>query len=163
MKRIAGCLSIVLLVAAAHAEQNLLSNGDFSNALQLQGWTPFPGSGPVAFSGAMNAGGSASGSIVLSSGDPDGGTGVGSTCFAVAPGAAYRYGGKLSPGNVSGVTSRARMECRYFKNATCSQSGDAGLDEHPVTFTGAAPFQAIPEASGILDGSARSVNCVLLL
>ena len=163
MMRLAGCLSIVLLAITAHAEQNLLPNGDFSSALQLQGWTPFPGSGPVAFSAAMNASGSASGSIVLSSGAPDGGTGVGSACFQVAPGAAYRYGGKLSPANVSGVTSRARMECRYFKNATCSQAGDTGLDEHPVTFTGAAPFQAIPEASGFLDGSARSVNCALIL
>jgi hypothetical protein len=163
MMKFPAAAALLLLAATAHADQNLLPNGDFSSAQQLTGWLPFPGSGPIAFSSSMNASGAASGSIVLSSSSPDGGTGAGSTCMQVAPGATYRYGGKLSPANPSGVTSAARFSCYYHKDATCSRPGDVDLDVHPVTFTGMAPFQVIPEASGILDGAARSVNCALLL
>ena len=163
MRTIPTTFALLLIAVAAHAEQNLLPNGDFSNAQQLAGWLVFPGSGSVAFSPGMNASGAASGSIVLSSSSPDGGTGAGTECFQVAPGAAYRYGGKLSPANPSGVTSEARLTCHYYKDAACKSPGDVDLDVHPVTFTGMAPFQAIPEVSGIFDGAARSVNCAVLL
>jgi len=164
MKNFSCCFALLLLTATAQAEQNLLPNGDFSSAQQLTGWGPFPGSGPIAFSATMNASGSASGSIVLSSSPPDGGTAAGSVCFQVAPGATYRYGGKISPANPSGVSSQAHFGCHYYQDTACSRAGDVDLDPHQSqTYTGMGPFQDLPEVSGILDGSARSVNCFVSL
>ena len=86
-------LLAITAVNCAHADSNLLPNGDFSNAKQITGWTADP-TGSISFS-TLDLDASASSGSLLASGNifqPGSAT---SSCFRIEPLTSYGFGGEF--------------------------------------------------------------------
>ncbi|GAA0710064.1 hypothetical protein [Dokdonella soli] len=138
---------------------NLLPNGDFSAANQINGWTTFP----YGIWSADDAGGSSSSGSIQLTGDPtESGVSAQSTCFAVSPGAAYSEGlqSKVFKGSISGAYGAA-LVCTTYTDANCSKNYfDLSRKPQPSYATYWTAWQT---ASGTLPGNARSAHCTLYL
>ena len=141
-------------------EVNLLSNPDFSASAEIHGWDNLTYSSEDALTWAnVDADNKKnSGSAQLSNDQPymtDGASATGQ-CFAVKPGASYRYGAKTQV--VSGDVVAA-MVCQSFSESTC-QANLTDLSPHAAPDYGAG-WQPTSVASGRLDASASYVRCML--
>lgn len=81
----------IVTVNCAHANPNLLPNGDFSNAEKISGWTGDP-AGAVSLS-PFDFGASASSGSLLVQGDVFTPGTATSSCFAIEPRTNYTFGG----------------------------------------------------------------------
>ncbi len=147
---------------AMAGEVNLLSNPDFSQSSEIAGWENLTYSAENALTWANADADSRndSGSAQVSNDQPymtDGASATGQ-CFAVKPGAHYRYGAKTQvvSGNVV-----AAMVCQSFSESTC-QSNFIDLDPHAAPDYSAA-WTETSVASGQLDASASYVRCMLTI
>lgn len=148
--------------AAMADEVNLLSNPDFSDHSEITGWNNLTYSSEDALSWANADANNEndSGSAQLSNDQPymtDGASATGQ-CFAVQPGAHYRYGAMTQV--VSGDVVAA-MVCQSFSESSC-QSNFADLAPHAAPDYSAG-WQPTSVASGTLGASASYVRCMLTI
>jgi len=144
---------VAALVALPAFAQDLLPNGDFSDASQLAGWSAAL-SGTILWSSQDAAGNAASGSLQgESAGTGNPVLGV-SSCMAVTGGQTFRYGGSASGG--VGFAS-AGFVCTAFDANDCSGTG-ASLDYVDLHHADAAPWYAA-SVDGVLPPHAQSVHC----
>jgi hypothetical protein len=147
---------------AAADEVNLLANPDFSASSEISGWNnlTYSSENALTWANADAANEHDSGSAQLSNDQPymtDGASATGQ-CFAVKPGASYRYGAKTQvvSGNVV-----AAMVCQSFSESTC-QSDFVDLSPHAAPDYSAG-WHDTSVASGQLDASASYVRCMLTI
>ena len=151
------CFFVAVALATACAEAaaaaNLLPNGDFSTANQLQGWS--------CLGGAWNSDDAAStvgsGSMALQNSGNVAGNCT-SPCIAVRPGAAYSLGGqsRVLFGNPVITFACAQTNTTQCNSFTFDLQG-------PAMAVGNA-WNAVPaSASGILANSTLSLKCTLTL
>lgn len=155
-------LAVLCASTAVADEVNLLSNPDFPVNSEISGWNNLTYSSQEALSWANADADHAndSGSAQLSNDQPymtDGASATGQ-CFAVQPGASYRYGAKTQV--VSGDVV-ATMVCQSFSESTC-QANFSDLSPHAAPDYGAG-WQQTSEASGQLGASASYVRCMLTI
>ena len=148
--------------AAIADSVNLLANPDFSASLEISGWDnlTYSAENALAWSNADAQETNSSGSAQLSNDQPymtDGASATGQ-CFAVKPGAHYRYGATTQ---VAGGNVVAAMVCQSFSESTC-QSNFMDLAPHADPNYNAAWTQT-SVASGKLDASASYVRCMLTI
>jgi len=146
-----GCTS-----ASAIADQNLLSNGDFSSSNQVNGWSAGLWSSDDA------NGDVASGSIEFDIAANSTGASAQSACFGVVPGAAVSTAAQNKP--VSGTNFLLiRFTCDVFSDANCQNSLKAlilrgqGIDSTWGAMAALGPGP--PDNSGNLPANALSARC----
>ena len=113
-------LLAITAVNCAHADSNLLPNGDFSNAKQITGWTADP-TGSISFS-TLDLDASASSGSLLASGNifqPGSAT---SSCFRIEPLTSYGFGGEFFARTDGGLndSGEATFSCSSFLTTNCS-------------------------------------------
>jgi hypothetical protein len=142
--------------AASGADKNLLLNGDFSTAAQLNAWNCVAPNTAEAFGSYQwsneDAGGSGtSGSMSLSATAVETYSDVycTSTCMPVRPSAAYTLGGQNRG-------YPASFGCYAYSDSACSVY--ATLIAGP-TMSGTADWSTPEETSGMLPNNAYSVSC----
>ena len=150
-------LLAITAVSYAHADSNLLPNGDFSDAKQITGWTADP-AGSISFS-TLDLDASASSGSLLASGNifqPGSAT---SSCFRIEPLTSYGFGGEFFARTDGGLndSGEATFSCSSFLTTNCS--GPAiGLGNSSIDFNGSAtgPFSLDFNLQG---GAALSAQC----
>ena len=160
---------IVLLMTmvatdVVYGQANLLPNGDFSDAIGIQGWT-LSGSGSSGFASDVDAENSAtSGSLYLF---PNSGTTPAvatSTCFPVKTSANFIFGGKVGSGNDTFEGTSGQMNCKSFSDSSCT-SGEHDLGSisngAPSGSSGDIFFSTFFPAQGLLSGSAVAAQCTV--
>lgn len=151
-------LMTMVSATVVHAQTNLLPNGDFSDSEGIAGWTATTNA-DVSFASSVDADNSiGSGSLEL--GDPF--SSANSACFAVVPGAAYSFGGKLtlSPA-MFGSTGESELACKAYSDSNCALSTTdlgvltAGVGDPTNGFYAAGPI------TGTLVSNDRFVQCTV--
>jgi hypothetical protein len=140
-------------LGTAHADSNLLPNGDFSSQNQVSGW-----SGDMVFNGALNAAGTpGSGALMLSTNDDGDPVVAVSSCFAVTPNAAFSYGGQVYIPPSFNTAPSVAFTCSAYQAANCS-GGPIDLAGSSVG-AGVQEFGSLQLVGGLLPGNVRSANC----
>ena len=159
------CGAIVLSVGwlLAHAQQNLLSNGDFSNTNQVSGWTP--SSGALRWSSDDADGLGSSGSMEF---DLPSTGGAVSGCFAVVPNATVNMTGKNRVLAGTDLFELIRFRCSIYSDTVCQSSVLEVLDLRGQGTSStwvdmAASPPAPPDNSSTLPPTARSAHCEIQL
>lgn len=155
-------LAFLLSFPALATEANLLSNPDFSTSFEVSGWNnlTYSSENALTWSNDDADNQSDSGSAQLSNDQPymtDGASATG-RCFAVKPGASFRYGAKTQV--VSGDVV-ALMVCQSFSESTCTDDF-LDLAPHAAPNYGAG-WAETSVAIGQLDASASYVRCMLTI
>lgn len=154
---ICGAALLGCICASAKADQNLLSNGDFSGSNQISGWT-----GGGLWSNDDANGDVNSGSIEFDVAANSNGSSAQSACFGVVPGASISMAAENKP--VSGTNFLLiRFRCQIFSDASCQDSletldlrgGGVGSAWGAMAALGPAP----PDNSGNLPATAHSARC----
>jgi len=152
-------LLAITAVSYAHADSNLLPNGDFSDAKQIIGWTGDP-AGSIDFSPTDLDGSAGSGSLVVQGGLHQLGTAT-SSCFEIEPRTSYTFGGEfigsISGGFNLGDEGEATFSCKSFATANCNGLAST-LGSTPIGIADVAngPFSL---AFNPTDLTARSAQC----
>ena len=154
-------LAFALAGSSASIAQNILPNGNFGNADGISGWVS-SGTGSIAFNPRLDiASSSLSGSLQLSISADFTPEDAASRCFPVTPGASYAFGGQSTAANNLGLITAARLSCKSFSDANCSQ-GTTELGAASQSSDGDFPGPFIPllPIRGTLGADAHSAQCV---
>ena len=150
----------IVTIHYAHADSNLLPNGDFSDAKQITGWTGEP-AGAIEFSPTDLDGSPSSGSLVVRGDLHQLGTAT-SSCFEIEPRTSYSFGGEfigsISGGFSLGDEGEATFSCMSFSTTNCSG---------PASTLGSTPIGIVDVANAPFsltfinptDLTARSAHC----
>ena len=145
------------LSATSHAGYpNLITNGDFSSAQQVNGWTAVPPGATFSWSNDDRNADVNSGSIRVTS-SVTGGR-VAAACFAVNPGAPFEY--TTGYRTVTGGAG-AMLMCTAYGSAGCTNGSAIGTLGTPPGQGSSASWVTIPLVSGTLPANALSVQCQL--
>jgi len=145
----------------ACADTNLLPNGDFSNAMQITGWTLHIdiNAGTLSWNSDDAGADPGSGSMQLdtdSIGEPTMAT---SDCFAVPDGGAYRVSGQTKV-VAGGGSFDFQFGCSFTTDGNCSGTGLSGTGP---TLSYSSSWSTLQSASGTVPNGAKSAKCYIYL